>query len=154
MEIKLNNKQTISKADINFAANELLQKLDSSEINPLLLLQKFKAIEKIQENIKSKMIEYAVIEISKYPEKNVELFDCVFTKKEVGTVYNFDRCNDSKYLELLEQFEKAKKNLENRKDFLKSIQDHETCVNESTGEIETIYPPTKTSTTSIITSIK
>ena len=154
MEIQLSNKDSITKADINFVANDLLEKLESGEINPLLLLQKFKAIEKIQESVKSIMIEGAVTEVSKYPEKGVELFGCVFTKKEVGTSYDYSRCNDGKYLELLEIMEKAKKELKKREDFLKAIEGHETVVNTDTGEIETIYPPIKTSTTSVTTSIK
>ncbi len=154
MEIQLTTKDSITKADINYIANDLIQKLDDGEVSALLLLEKFKSIEKINEAVKEKMIEIGLIELSKYPEKSVELFNSAFTAREAGTKYDFSRVNDSKYFELLEKVENAKKELKKREDFLKAIVGHETCVNEQTSEIETIYPPIKTSSTTVIVSLK
>lgn len=155
MEIKLSNStDSITKADIQFASNDLIEKLENGEISGMMLLQKFKAIEKIQESVKAKMIEIGLSEAQKYPEKVIELYGAAFSVKEVGTAYNFERCNDSKYNDLLQKVETAKKELKKREDFLKAIVGHETCVNEDTAEIETIYPPVKTSTTSLQSSIK
>jgi hypothetical protein len=68
---------------------------------------------------------------------------------EVGIKYDFSGCNDVEYIELLEKLEKAKQELEVRKDFLKGVPTKGIdVVNEDTGEIIKIYPPVKTSSSS------
>lgn len=68
---------------------------------------------------------------------------------EVGTKYDFSVCNDAEYNLLLEKLEKAKQDLEIRKDFLKGIPTKGIdVVDEDTGEVSKIYPPVKTSSSS------
>lgn len=154
MEISLNNKQEITKAEINYIANDLNEKLENGEISGLLLIEKFKAISKIEEGIKKKMTEVAVSEASKYPEKELSLFGSTFKIQEFGTKYQYDRCGDTTWQRLTDELETAKKALKEREDFLKTIKDKLTCVDEVTGEIVTLYGPIKTSTTGIACSIK
>lgn len=154
MEISLKNKQEITKAEINYIANNLKEQLDLGEINPLLLLEKFRAVEKIYENLKETLTKSAVKEASLYPDKNIDMFGAVFTVKSAGTTYDYSLCNDSKHTELVENLEKAKKELKKREDFLKSISDSETIVDTASGEVITVFPPSVKSSTIVQCSIK
>lgn len=154
IEIKLSSKDSISKETIELTASDLIGKLDSGEINALGLLNKIKAVEKIAEAIKPKLTEMALMELSKYKEKAVLLYNSEFTSGEVGTVYDFTVCGDPKYNSLMEKFEEIKKEVKDREAFLKAIKVSETVVNEDTAEIVTVYPPLKKSTTAVKVSIK
>lgn len=154
MEIQLTDKEALTKVSINYMASNLKEELESGNIDPLLLLQKFKAVEKIHEAIKPTLTELAIIQAKKYPEKELILYGAVYTVKEFGTSYDYTNCGDNQYKKLLEQQEELKKEIKKREDFLKNISGHETVVDNSTGEILTVYPPVKKSTTGVQISIK
>jgi hypothetical protein len=72
-----------------------------------------------------------------------------FELAETGTSYDFSGCNDSE-LFMLEQQEMAAKNaVKERKEFLKTVKPEGlTIVSPLSGDVETIYPPVKTSKSS------
>lgn len=78
-----------------------------------------------------------------------------FEIKEVGTQYDFTNCGDPEYIKLQAEFEKAKKALGDRGDFLKKapVAGFES-LDKGSGELITIYPPSKSSTTSVAVSLK
>lgn len=154
MEIELTNKYAITKADINYMAGDLKDQLENGDLDPLLLLQKFKAVEKIHEAIKPVLTELAITQAKKYPEKEVALYGASYTVKEAGTTYDYSNCGDNKYKNLLAQAEELKKEIKKREDFLKGIVGHETIVDEDTSEILKVFPPVKKSTTVVQVSIK
>lgn len=68
---------------------------------------------------------------------------------ETGTKYDYSNCNDAEYLSLLADLEKAKEMVKVRESFLKGVPSKGFEVTDTTtGEIVTIYPPVKTSTSS------
>lgn len=154
MELPLTKKEEITKADINMAVHDIKEKLESGEIDPLLLLQHFKAVDKIQEQIKEQLTKACIDQADKYPEKTLLLYGAEFKKGEFGTSYSYEDCKDPIWKDLKEQFDKADKALKKRQDFLKNIDGSETIIDISTAEIVTIYPPSKRSTTSVSCSIK
>lgn len=75
--------------------------------------------------------------------------------REVGTKYDYDNCGDPKYRELKRLFDKAKKDIDERQEYLKTIPvEGVTIVDEDTGEICKVHKPIKTSTTSVIIRLK
>ena len=92
------------------------------------------ALEIAEANLKESVLE----ELNKYSEKSIEIQGTKFEKAEVGTKWLF---ND----ELLTQLEQQVKD---RKELLKALKKPITEVNEDSGEVKTIYPATKTSTSS------
>jgi hypothetical protein len=68
---------------------------------------------------------------------------------ETGTKYDYSNCNDAEYFSLLADLEKAKEMVKVRESFLKGVPSKGFEVTDTTtGEIVTIYPPVKTSTSS------
>lgn len=144
----------ITKEDINNTAAVLLEQLDAGTINPLCLIERFKALEKLQEAIKPVLTDLAVKEASKYKEPEITLFGAVFKVGNFGTKYDYSGCGDPVLKELEEKAKEATEALKARQDFLKAIKGFETVVDKSSGEIVTVYAPVKSSTTSVSCSIK
>ena len=73
---------------------------------------------------------------------------------ETGTKYDYSNCNDEEYIRLLAELEKAKEMVKSRENFLKGVPSKGFEVTDTnTGEIVTIYPPVKTSTSSFKVTI-
>lgn len=87
--------------------------------------------------------------------KEFELHNSKFTTKEVGIKYNYSVCNDVEYNDLMQEVQELSEKVKAREEYLKHIPAKGiTTVNEETGEATTIYPPSKSSTTSISVTLK
>jgi hypothetical protein len=149
MEIQLFDKNTIQTSDIKAIATDLANKLDTGEVSALLLQLKFKALEKVQEAIKETLRDIAVREVKKYPEKQVALYGATFEAAEFGHKWDFEATGDPIWMRLNAKLLAAKEALKARENFLKSIRDHETVVDEDSGEIVKVTRPVQTSTTAV-----
>jgi hypothetical protein len=73
---------------------------------------------------------------------------------EVGTKYDFSQCNDSYLVRLESELVILEEKIKNRKDMLKTLSPEGIIVfDEETGEGDTVYPPSKTSKSSVKTTI-
>lgn len=142
-----------SKADIQDFSNRILDFLESGQGNPSDLLLRFKGFEKVFEACKSRLTELVVDEVSKHGKEAI-LNGQTFKIQEFGTKYLYDQTGDTTWKRLKQEADSAIKALKEREDFLKTIKGHLTAVDESTGEIITIYEPTKVSTTGVAVSLK
>ena len=78
-----------------------------------------------------------------------------FEKKEVGVKYDYSQCNDAKLVELESKIELLSEQLKSRQSLLKTAPASGlTVVDEESGETYTVYPPAKSSTTSIAVTLK
>lgn len=147
-----------TKLALNQTALKLTQALENGEVDALDLLRTFKMMELLKETIKETLISTALSQASKYPEKELELHGCTFKKMEAGTKYDFSKCGDQTYELIMETAEKVKEEKEKREKFLKGIDGHITIENidQNTGEVKNIdiYPPVKTSTSTIQVTLK
>jgi len=130
------------QALIAFAASIINSVNDGHEnalkVQVLLKKQEF-VLEKIKEGIKEPLKTEAV----KYGEKE---FDYAGTKchyTPTATSYDFSGCGDHQLNELEAQMESLKKEIEDRKTFLKSLNGHTTFLDKTTGEVESVNPPIK-----------
>ena len=70
-----------------------------------------------------------------------------FDVKEAGIKYDFSKCEDVIWNDIDKKMQMLTERKKEREAFLKSLKERFTYVDESTGEIITLYPPQKKSTT-------
>lgn len=89
-------------------------------------------------------------ELSKYG-KSATFGDCKLEESEAGVRYDYSGCGDSKLEDLYRQLDDVKAKIKEREDMLKHLQP---CgaADPDTGEI--MFPPVKTSKTTIKTTFK
>jgi hypothetical protein len=142
-----------TKKQIETFAYSLEQGLINGQIIASDLLRFQKAMEKVFEKIKPTLIENALNEISNF-EKNPIIKGSEFSIVEAGVKYDYSDCNDIEYNMLTTQIEALKSTLKDRETFLKSIKQPMQMIDENSGEVFTIYPPKKTSTTTLKVTFK
>lgn len=128
-------------------ASLLIGAAKDGEVNPLKLYVQLKyAIESL-EAAKEAILENALNERDKYPEKKLDLFGCVIEKVEAGSKYDFSTCNDGTYMCILDKFGAVQKEKKEREDYLKKIPQGASILIEETGEV--IQAPVKSSKTTL-----
>ena len=142
-----------TKQQIETFAYSLEQGLNNGQIVASDLLRFQKAMEKVFEKIKPTLIENALNEISQY-EKNSVIKGSEFSIVEAGVKYDYSNCNDIEYNTLNTQLEAIKSTLKDRETFLKSIKEPLQMIDKNSGEVYTIYPPKKTSSTTLKVTFK
>ena len=142
-----------TKKQIEVFASQLENGLINGLIIPTDLLRFQKAMEKVFEKIKPTLIESAISEVEHY-EKNAVIKGSEFSIVEAGVKYDYSDCNDPVYNEHLHNLEIAKERLKERETFLKCIKEPMHFINDDTGEALTLYPPKKTSTTTLKVTFK
>lgn len=138
-------------------ALDLVSKIEQGEVDPLKIHLQVKAMEDIIKLLNDNTIyKKSILEAAeKYGQKSFQFMNSKVEIKEVGVKYDFSQCGDSLYQMFEQQTESMKDNLKKRADFLKTVPVKGlTVVNELSGEVETVYPPSKSSTTSIAVTLK
>ena len=138
---------TVSKETIKEHSINLLADLDNGYITPLQLAAQLKYFEDIIANVKEEVRQRVVAEQSKYGKERMTFKGATFDIKEAGVKYDYSHCNDTIWDDLKQQLNDLNDKMKEREAFLKSLKERLTYVDESTGEIVTIYPPQKKSTT-------
>jgi hypothetical protein len=155
-------------ADKDYIASRILQAVEAGESDPLKVLAGLKAME-ILVNVltdkspktnkhaaKAVAFNECVLNKAGYQsEKKFSLFGATFTKTEGGTKYDYSQCNDYT-LRLLEKAAKdATDALKKRQEFLKMVPvEGVPVIDLETGETYTVYPPAKSSTSTLSVSFK
>lgn len=130
--------------------NDIIVRLD--EVNPLDLHLQVKCLESILKQLKDhEDYKRAIMDESgKYPGKKFTYRHAEITKTEVGTEYNYLACGDPVYDRLHADASGANDKLKEREKFLRSIPEcGVTVTDQLTGETIILYPPQKTSTSTI-----
>ena len=109
------------------------------------VIKKVRANEEYKENV----IDF----IYRNGEKNkIEKTNAKIEIVEAGTKYDFESCEDSIWNDLNNSFIKLSEEKKNRETFLKALVNNSNVVSEDTGEV--IYPPVKTSKTTVKITLK
>lgn len=141
-----------TKEEIKVFVEKVKYELEGGYIDPLKALRDVRAIQTALEQIADIAKPLALAEAEKYG-KRFELMGAKFEIKEVGVKYNYENCNDLKYATLKDSEKKIKEDLKTRDGFLKAIKEKEIIVDDDTGETITVYPPIKSSTTSVVITL-
>ena len=111
-------------------------------------------MEKATERILKEIKENLLTEAGKYPEKEFEYMGNKITKAEHGTKYDYSKCGDPVYQQREAIALEAADQLKERAEFLKSVKAPFSLLDEGTGEVHLILPPTKKSVSGLNVSIK
>jgi len=138
---------------VNFAATVINSVHDGNEdalkVQVLLKKQEF-VLEKIKEGIKENVKTAA----SKFGEKPFMYANSECHLTPTSTVFDYEACGDPELVRLQLEFEKIKFKLDQRKEWLKTMPNPETIVNEISGEVYTVYPPIKRSSLGLKVTLK
>lgn len=133
---------------------EVINGLNEGNVDPLKVHLQVKCMEDIIKQLTNSK-EYKDIcltEAFKFG-KTFEHHNAKFEIKEMGVKYDYSNCNDPKLKEMEEQLLRLEHDIKSRQTLLKGVpvEGMEIPVED---ELITIYPPTKTSTTTVTVNLK
>lgn len=143
-----------SLAQVESFAQYFQDELESGRIDPLDVYLKCTGMQKAMESVKSLLQKYATDEAEKYGKGEFEKHSFKIKVGEVGSKYHFDKVDDPVLRRREVEFEAKKSLVDERKTFLKSVKSTTTVIDDETGEVITLTPVPKTSTTSVIVTMK
>lgn len=135
-------------------SSKIIKSVQNGDANPLEVLIMLRALEAVSEMVREEIEENYVREADKHAEKKFEAFGAIVEKCEVGTKYNFLVCKDPTFERLEVDFETAKRKLDERKEFLKTLREPMPIGDTVTGELVTVNPPLKTSKSGVRVYLK
>lgn len=138
---------------VSFYVEQVLKSIQEGNQNPLDIHLTRVKMEKIFKGINDhpKIHESVMQEFEKYGQKSVEYKGALLQQQETGVKYDFSNCGDSIMDTYLNDIEVLKEKIKEREKFLKNIP-ASGVVDPETGTF--IYPPAKSSKTSIKTTLK
>jgi hypothetical protein len=136
--------------------SDIIARLEEGSAKPLEVHLQAKAMIEIAEALiaDSNYREILLDEATKHG-KSFDYQNAKFSIREVGTKYDYSQCGDLMLAELQDRSERANIALKARQDFLKVVPTSGVLfTDEITGETYKIYPPSKSSTTSVTVTLK
>lgn len=152
-QIEILSSQTIDKTTAAEMAQLIISAIENGDVNALNLKIKIKAIENVIETIKPILDKEARSIAELEGAKSFTRLGSTVKLQETGVRYDYSLCGDPYHKYLSEKFDEAKANKEKREKYLKALDKPETIVDQHSGEIVTIYPPIKTSTSSVVITL-
>lgn len=151
------NRIPSSKTEQKEMANAFVSKVTDGNINPIDAVIQMKSLsETINAFLKSGEIKDAVIiECEKYGKGERPCYNgAILQLKETGVKYDFSVCNDPVYSRLIKQRDDIDQQCKEREEYLKAISKPKAEIDEDSGEVFTLNPPYKQSTTSYSITFK
>lgn len=133
---------------------DLITKLDGGEVDPLKVHLQLKAMEEIvktctsDENYRSTLMSAA-----SHHGRKFQMFNAEFLTKEVGVKYDYSRCGDDELTIMQIQADELNAKIKQRQEFLKTVPISGIDIRQG-DELVTVYPPSKSSTTSVTVTLK
>jgi hypothetical protein len=137
----------VNKEIIKETSLALLNDIDEGFMHPLQVAAQFKFVEDVINNVKEELRQRVIAEQTKYGKERMTFHGATFDIKEAGIKYDFSHCEDAIWNDIDKKMQMLTERRKEREAFLKTLKERFTYVDESTGEIITIYPPQKKSTT-------
>lgn len=147
---------------------DLMDRLDSGNVSPLVIHLQLKAMQDIiscltetdekknksflplAKRYKALLLESA----QKYGAKSFDFHNAKFEIKEVGTKYDYSQCNDNTLKDLETAYASLGESLKARQKFLQTVPVSGMTLVTEDGEAVTVYPPSKSSQTSVAVTLK
>jgi hypothetical protein len=143
-----------TQTQIDVFSDGVIQSVQAGEVNPLTVLIQLRAIAKASERILKEINSNILNEAGKYSENEFEYAGCKLTKAEHGTTYDFSNCGDIQWVTLKAKESILKSSIKDRETFLKAIKGALETLDKDSGEVVTLTPPTKKSTSGVNVSIR
>ena len=135
----------------------VIDQIQAGNADPLKIHLQVKMMEETVKQLNANSIyKSAVLEAAeKYGEKSFQVNNAKVEIKEVGVKYDFSKCEDTVLNDLYSQQEKISEAIKKRETMLKSVDGKGMIVtDQDTGDTFTVYPPAKSSTTSVAITLK
>lgn len=155
-DLKINNIPSTKQEQTELACM-FVQKVIDGDVNPIDAVIQMKSLsETISTFLKDSDVREAVLnEVGKYGKGEIPSFHgALIQVKETGVKYDFTGCGDPVWERLNEEKNDIDMRLKERESFLRTIKEQKTDIDEETGEIITLYAPSKSSTTSYSITFK
>lgn len=140
----------LTKSEIKSLANQTV--LNILEVgNPLLIAEAISAMEAFVKEVKDnpEFKSYVRDEVEKYTKGFTSPSGAKIELAEVGTKYDYSQCGDVEWEMMDAEMKSLKEKISEREKFLKNLPGAGIeQLNKETGEVTTIYPPSKSSTSS------
>lgn len=143
-----------TQTQIDVFSDGVIESVQAGQINPLTVLIQLRAIQKASERILKEINVNIMNEADKYPTNEFEFMGNKITKTEHGTKYDFSACGDTEWELYDAQRLSVANSLKEREAFLKALKTPLEALDRHTGEVVTIHPPTKKSTSGLNVSIR
>lgn len=142
-----------SKDQVESFATILNSCIDNGEISALRVALIKKAFDEVFDRLPS-LKELALAEAEKYGEKKFSYHGAKIEIRELGVKFDFANCGDIIHSRLSEKLHEAETASKERESMLKTLTGSIILTDEDSGEMYTVYPPTRKSTTGIAISFK
>ena len=145
----------LTKSQIKIVCKDIVDRISETG-NAIESMEMISKMENFVKELRSnkELIEMVRDEVSKYGSKGLVTASGVKIElAEVGVKYDYSQCNDYEYSCLLEQKLFLDEKLKERENFLKMLPKSGTSIITELGEVIMVYPPSKSSTSSIKTTI-
>ena len=144
----------ITKTDIRTISNNMVADI----LNNGNIIESADALNKMETLIKEikstpEWIDYLREEVAKRGASVITPSGTKIELAEVGVKYDFSKCGDEQINDLFAEQERIESLIKERQTFLKTIPVSGLDIVTINGELVTIYPPSKSSTSSIKTTI-
>lgn len=137
--------------------NQIIEQVHEGEQDPIKVHLQLKCAEDIIKQITSNDIFKGDLldACDKQGGKSFMYQSAKFEKKEVGTKYDYSQCNDQVLVSLEAQHAELTEKLKQRQKFLQTVPIAGYIVtDEDSGETFKVFPPSKSSTTSVAVTLK
>ena len=149
------NKIPASKEEQAVLSSAMINSVLDGEIDPIKAVVQAKSlVETLTLFLKDKGVNDLVLrEVEKYG-KQTSKDGATIAIKEVGSKWDYSECGDPIYNRLSAKKAEIEEKLKEREALLKATKEPRTEVDEETGEVYTVNPPSKSSTTSYAITFK
>lgn len=135
----------------------VVESLDNGHVDPLKVHLQVKCMEDVIKQLNANTIyKNNVLDAAqKYEKKSFDFSNSKVEIKEVGVKYDFSKCEDITLNDLYAKQAELDAKVKARETMLKSVSEKGMIVtDEESGETFTVYPPAKSSTTSVVVTLK
>lgn len=136
----------------------VVEALDSGNVDPLKIHLQVKCMEDIIKGLNGNGVykDHVLDAATKYGQKSFEFMSSKVEIKETGVKYDFSKCEDKVLDALYAKSVELETAIKLRETMLKSVDGTKGMIvtDEETGETFTVYPPAKSSTTSVAITLK
>jgi hypothetical protein len=144
-----------SKEERSTFINQVIEAISNGQADPLKVHLQVKCTEELVKALTSneQYREIVLSEASRYG-RSFEFHNAAFQVKEAGVKYDFSNCGDEDLNRMTSELEALQSRIKERQTFLKTIPGKGLETLTADGELVTLFPPSKSSTTTIAVTLK
>lgn len=150
-EIKTLSVYDMTKAERGQFVNNIIESLESGEISTLKLHKQVKCLEDLVKQITAnELYKGSVLAEAAHYGKSFDHLGAKWQVKEAGTKYDYSQCNDPELYQMQQQLDELTEKVKSRQKFLQlAPPEGIEVLDDQSGEVYRLYPPSKSSTTTV-----